>query len=175
MPWFSHLVECFFKITLVCVEYNGFFLIVFTHHFEGDAWNSWLEISLFGIDHYTDVEILSSLLEITHTRISFIGYARKGRYWIRLLWQWCLNGESCYGTSPLHLLESGILGVAFDLSLDQAHGTYRSVGCLRQRFPTRGINAKFYNERLMSSIRCAFQYKPDLYRDANATIDLFNF
>lgn len=57
----SYLIVCLLEVALVSVEYDRFLLIVFSHHFQCDSGNGWLEIGLLGIDHYAHIKFLSGL------------------------------------------------------------------------------------------------------------------
>ena len=46
---------------LVGVEHNGLLRVVLLHHLQGQAGDGWLEVSLLGINHHTDIQILCSL------------------------------------------------------------------------------------------------------------------
>ena len=46
---------------LVGVEHNGLLCVVLLHHLQGQAGDGWLKVSLLGINHQTDIQILCSL------------------------------------------------------------------------------------------------------------------
>lgn len=58
-----YLTVGFLQVTLVSVEDNRLFLVVFAHHFQCDTGDSRLEIGLFSIYHNAYIQLFSSLEE----------------------------------------------------------------------------------------------------------------
>lgn len=57
----TNLIKCLFQVTLIRIEDDGLFRIIFSHHFKRDTRNGRLEVCLLGINHYANVQIFSSL------------------------------------------------------------------------------------------------------------------
>lgn len=125
---FNYLFVCVFQVALIGIEYNSFFGVVLSHHFQCNTWNGRLEVCLFSVNHYPNVQLFSNLKRKINfwTNVSnrFILHIIIPSQYYSIFW-------SCYGTFLLLCDQFGMSNDAFVQFLDQEHGKCHWVDNLR--------------------------------------------